>query len=259
MTLENAIYMGMKNDIAYLIHFELHMVEHQSTVNPNMPFRFLQYVTAEFGKLTVGKDIYGSRNISLPTPHFLVFYNGIEKQPECITQKLSELYEIYTDNPELELKVKILNINGGCNEKLKDNCEALRGYMQFVERIRQFGERMPIEQAVDRAVDTCIADGILKDFLMKNKAEVKSMSIFEYDEEAHLRSEREIWREEGITQGICRSIMELLDELGEIPDSLRIRLEAETDAARLSRIHKMAARASGMQEFLDTMQLGGEL
>ncbi len=129
VTLENAIYMGMKNDIAYLIHFELHMVEHQSTVNPNMPFRFLQYVTAEFGKLTVGKDIYGSRNISLPTPHFLVFYNGIEKQPECITQKLSELYEIYTDNPELELKVKILNINGGCNEKLKDNCEALRGYM----------------------------------------------------------------------------------------------------------------------------------
>ncbi len=89
------------------------------------------------------------------------------------------------------------------------------------------------------------------------------MSIFEYDEEAHLRSEREIWREEGITQGItqgiCRSIMELLDELGEIPDSLRIRLEAETDAVRLSRIHKMAARASGMQEFLDTMQLGGEL
>lgn len=271
VTLDNAIYMNVKNDIAYLIDFEFHMLEHQSTVNPNMPFRFLQYVTAEFEKLTVRADIYGSRAVKLPTPHFLVFYNGTTKQPETITQNLSELYEIHTDVPELELKVKVLNINSGYNEDLKNNCIALKDYMRFVERIRQYGADMPIEQAVDRAVDTCIDEGILKEFLLKNKSEVKRMSIFEYDEEAHLKSEREIWREEGIeigraegraegmtqgmeiglAQGIVRSIIELLEELGDIPDALRVRLESETDAEQLSRLLKLAAKAKDIQDFIE--------
>ena len=259
VTLDNAIYMGVKNDIAYLIHLELHMLEHQSTVNPNMPFRFLQYVTAEFEKFTVGKNLYRSRAVKLPTPHFLVFYNGTAEQPEVIMQKLSELYEVHTDEPELELNVRVLNINRGYNEELKNNCRALKDYMSFVELIRDYSGEMPIEQAVDKAVDTCIDEGILQDFLLKNKSEVKRMSIFEWDEEEYLKSEREIWREEGISQGKVQFIIELLEELGDIPGTLRTRLESETDAERLSKLLKMAARSKDIPHFTETYETMGEV
>ena len=131
--------------------------------------------------------------------------------------------------------------------------------MIYADRVRHKSEHMPIEQAVDEAVDECIAEGVLKDFLLKNKAEVKHMSIFEYDEEAFLKSEREVWREEGIgigraegvAQGMARLIVEFLERLGDVPDALRTRLESETEAEKLSKIHKVALSAKNIQEFTE--------
>lgn len=202
--LESAVYMGMKNDLAFIIDTRLCLFEHQSTVNPNMPLRFLQYVSAEYEKLIVTNDLHRSGLVKVPNPHFVVFYNGAEKCPERQELQLSAAYEVQEEEPELELRVQVLNINEGFNEELKEACLTLREYMQYVDRVRGYAEEMSVDEAVDRAVDECIREGILKDFLLQNKAEVKRMSIFEYNEE----DVRQILREEAYEEGIEKGIEE---------------------------------------------------
>ena len=206
VTLENAIYMSCKNDVACVIDFTLDMYEQQSTVNPNMPLRYLGYVSRVFEKLTVHKNIYSRKLIKLPTPKFIVFYNGREEQPECKKYRLSDAYMTKTEDVSLELVVTQLNINQGYNDELMEKCPDLFQYMQYVSKIREYNKGMPLEAAVTRAVDECIDEGILKDFLLQNKAEVVSMSIFEYDEELHMKMEREEAYEDGRADGIEQGI-----------------------------------------------------
>lgn len=203
VTLENAVYMGMKNDLAFLVDLNLYLFEHQSTVNKNMPLRFLQYVSAEYEKLAAGKNIYRDRLIQIPSPHFIVFYNGMAYCPEKKELKLSDAFLIKEDMPELELLVKVLNINSGYNEELKEHCRTLKEYMQYVEKTRSYAKSMTIEEAVDKAVEECIGQNILKDFLSQNKAEVKRMSIYEYDEEAV----RQVLKEDAYEEGALRKLV----------------------------------------------------
>ncbi|MCM1083906.1 MAG: hypothetical protein NC428_10555 [Clostridium sp.] len=206
VTLENAIYMSCKNDVACVIDFTLDMYEQQSTVNPNMPFRYLRYVSRVFEKLTVYDNIYSRKLIKLPTPKFIVFYNGSEPQPECKEYRLSDAYITKTDRVNLELIVTQLNINEGYNSELLEKCPELWEYMQYVSKIREYNKDMPLEEAVPKAVDECINEGILKEFLLLNKAEVVSMSIFEYDAELHMKMEREEAFEDGRAEGIERGV-----------------------------------------------------
>ena len=118
-TLENAIYLSMKNDMSFLIDSRLQLYEHQSTWNPNMPFRDLLYVTNTYNKLIPRRDVYGSKKISLPPPTFLMFYNGKEKRPERYVMKLSDLYQPKPKEVNLDLTVLVLNINKGYNENIK--------------------------------------------------------------------------------------------------------------------------------------------
>lgn len=201
VTLENAIYMGIKNDLAFIIDLNLHMYEHQSTVNPNIPLRFLQYVVNEYGRLTAGENLFSGKLIKVPAPHFVVFYNGEARQPEVQTMNLSAAFEVPEEKPMLELLVKVFNINAGFNEDLKKNCQTLGEYMQYVDRVRSYAVEMPTAEAVERAVDECIEQGILRDFLLKNKAEVMRMDIFEYDERATRKAIQEFEREEGRREG----------------------------------------------------------
>lgn len=212
VTLENAIYMGVKNDLAFLVDFHLYLYEHQSTVNPNMPFRFLQYVAEEYGRLTARESFYGSRRVQLPTPHFVCFYNGRNPQPERQVMRLSDAFQVREDEPQLELKALVLNINTGCNTELKRQCSTLSEYMQYVDRVRGYALTMPMQKAVDRAVDECIDEGILRDFLLANKAEVKSMSIYEYDEEATRQAIRIEEYERGIAEGIETGIKKGIEQ-----------------------------------------------
>lgn len=205
VTLENAIYMGMKNDLAFLVDFHLYLYEHQSTVNPNMPLRFLEYVTEEYARLTAGENLYGGRQILLPPPRFVVFYNGKRGYPERKILRLTEAFQVQENEPALELNVLVLNINEGFNTALKEQCRTLEEYMQYVNKVRKYAVTLSMEEAVDRAVDECIAAGILRNFLLANKAEVKRMSIYEYDEEATREAirvqEYERGREEGREEG----------------------------------------------------------
>ncbi|MBP3620431.1 MAG: hypothetical protein J6J16_01570 [Lachnospiraceae bacterium] len=197
-TLKNAIYMSMKNDVSCVIDMRLNLYEHQSTVNPNIPLRDLDYVSRTYSSLYKDEDIYSPKLIKLPNPKFIVFYNGVDKQPPIREMRLSDAYVHKVERPSLELIVTQININPGYNEELMEKCKTLKEYMLYVELVRVYQKDMSLEEAVKRAVDECIRNGILADFLKKNKAEVISMSLFEYDEKLHEKTMREIGREEGI-------------------------------------------------------------
>ena len=235
VTLENAVYMNVKNDLAFLIDFRLNLYEHQGTVNPNMPYRFLQYVAKEYEKLLVEESVYGSKLLKLPTPQFLVFYNGMEEQPEVKDLRLSDAFEKKEAEPKLELLVKVLNINYGHNKELMEQCRTLREYAQYVAHVRRCRETMPLDEAVERAVEECIEQGILKDFLRKNRAEVKSMSIFEYDEE----KVKALWKKESFEDGVEQGRTEGLEQG---------RAEAMQEIVLIKTVFKLAARNFSPEE-----------
>lgn len=215
VTLENAVYMSMKNDLAFVLDMRLHMYEHQSTHNPNIPLRDLFYVSQEYQTLVDKKTLYGSRPVRIPAPRFVVFYNGTVKQPERQWMRLSDLYEVPEENPVLELKVLVLNINRGNNEELTEKCKTLKEYMLYIERIRYYVdvEKKSLQDAVETAVEECIKEGILADFLRKNKAEAIAVSIFEYDEEKELKLLREAEREYGRDEERIANIRKMVKKL----------------------------------------------
>lgn len=203
VTLENAVYMNIKNDLAFLVDFQLYLYEHQSTYNPNMPLRDLFYVSSEYQKLVENRSIYTTSVVKIPAPRFITFYNGEQRIPETVSLKLSDAYYTEEKEPELELKVTMLNLNAGCNRKLLESCRTLKEYMLYVERVRNYADmpELTLEMAVERAVDECIRENILADFLRKNRAEAVYMSIFEYDEEKELALIRKDEYSAGIEEG----------------------------------------------------------
>lgn len=209
-TLENAVYMNYKNDVSFVFDFQLMLYEHQSTVNPNMPIRDLFYVTKVLQRLTRDANLYSRTLIKIPTPRFVVFYNGTGLQPKQQILRLSDAFEKKVEKPELELWVTVYNINWGHNPELMKGCHLLKEYAEYVNRVRNYAEEMPFPEAVERAVDECIREGILAEFLAKNRAEAIEMSIFEYDEEKHLKSEREeaykMGHEDGERQAALRML-----------------------------------------------------
>ena len=203
VTLENAIYMGMKNDLAFIMDLNLYLYEHQSTYNPNIPLRNLFYIADEYQRLVVRKSLYSTVIQKIPTPRFIVFYNGTKKVDDYNEFRLSSAYENPTDNPDLELRVTMLNVNDGHNLELMEHCRTLKEYAKYVARVRKYvTQNIPLEEAVTRAVDECIEEGILAEFLMKNKAEVIKVSIYEYDKEFEEKKLRKAEYEAGVEAGI---------------------------------------------------------
>lgn len=246
-TLENAIYMGVKNDVSFLFDSEMSLYEHQSTFNPNMPLRDLFYMSKQLEKYVVGRTLYSSKMVKIPVPRFMIFYNGTEEQPESRVMKLSDAFEKNVLSPELELKVTMLNINLGKNRELMEKCKTLREYCLFVERVRRYAKEMTIEEAVDQAVTECIRENILADFLSAQRAEVVAMSIFEYNEEEEMKK----IRADEYSVRKAEYVLDLLEDVGEIPAGLRERILSETDLTLLKKWHKLAAKARTVREFMD--------
>lgn len=209
-TLENAIYMNMKNDVSFLIASRMNLYEHQSTWNPNMPLRNLLYAADMLQEFLQEQSLYSSKLQHIPVPTFIVFYNGTEEMEERVELRLSDAYEFPVQDPALELKVQVININPGKNEELKKQCPILQEYMSYVEKVRGHAQNMELKAAVELAINECIQDGILKEFLQKQKREVIMVSIYEYDEERELRlirkDERELGIEKGLAQGLAEGI-----------------------------------------------------
>ena len=200
-TLENAIYMSMHNDISFIIDSRLALYEHQSTYSPNLPLRHLMYVTDLYSAMIRDANLYGSRIVRVPTPRFLIFYNGEQEQPERRILRLSDAYTVPEESPALELEAVMLNINEGKNRQLMESCRTLSDYARYTQRVRGYARVMEISAAVERAVTECIAEGILSEFLSKNRAEASKVSIYEYDEEKHMRQVREEGQMDGRNEG----------------------------------------------------------
>ena len=210
VTLENAIYMGMKNDLAFMLETNIYLYEHQSTLNPNIPLRDLIYIGIEYQQYVDDKSLYSSRLQKIPAPKFMVFYNGTDAVDDRVELRLSNAYEHLAGEPDLELKVLMLNVNEGHNKELMEQCQTLKEYAIYVARVRKYASELNLNDAVERAITECIKEGILVEFLRKNRSEVKMVSILEYDkewEEKKLRkAEYEAGRSEGIEIGKSEGI-----------------------------------------------------
>ena len=214
VTLENAIYMGMKNDLAFMLETNIYLYEHQSTLNPNIPLRDLIYIGIEYQQYVDDKSLYSSRLQKIPAPKFMVFYNGTDAVDDRVELRLSNAYEHLAGEPDLELKALMLNVNEGHNKELMEQCQTLKEYAIYVARVRKYTSEMNLNDAVARAIDECIKEGILVEFLRKNRSEVKMVSILEYDkewEEKKLRkAEYEAGKSDGIEIGRDKAIAEII-------------------------------------------------
>lgn len=205
-TIENVIYMGTKNDVSFIVMDAMSLWEHQSSVNPNLPVRFLIYAGQLYDKYLAENDIYryGRRLHRLPKPECICFYNGTEDQPEEKFLRLSEAFG--ADDGDIEVRVRMLNINYGYSRALMEVCKVLEEYSQVVDGVRKNRRVMrTLGDAVDAVIDDMPDDYILKKFLVAHRAEVKGMYLTEYNAEKEhqraLREGHEEGREEGLAEG----------------------------------------------------------
>ena len=201
-TLNGGSYMKYKNDASFVLNMSLYMFEQQSSKNENMPLRFLHYLSDVYREMFSNDVLHRRSMIKIPVPHFVTFYNGLEKWIEEEEEiKLSDMYEIPVDNPQLELKVRVININRDTD--ILSKCETLRGYMTFVNKTRckTQVERKDVKQAVLEAIDECMEENILVDFFEKHREEVVEVSIYDYDEEKVRKTLADEAREEGVAEG----------------------------------------------------------
>ena len=203
VTLEDALYLTMKNDVAICLCGNICLWEQQSSVNPNMPLRGLLYFAREYEGWLASrkKDIYRRKLLKIPAPQFYVFYNGKEIRPEREEYHLADAFEHPVKG--YDWTAHVININPDNNVSLLKNCSVLAGYTELIHQIRTRKQSgCTIETAVHQAVKHCIENDILKTYLLKNEGEVMSMILTEYDEELHNETLREEGMEKGIEKGI---------------------------------------------------------
>ena len=201
--LERGISLSVRNDAAFILDMNLSVYEHESTICPNMPLRALIYVTNILEQWVKKRNIYGRKLVKIPTPRFAVFYNGVEEQPEQYQLKLSDAYANRMEEPELELTCTVYNINSGKNRELLSECPVLEQYMVFVRYVREGLEMHPkkdLAKAIDGAIDRCIEEGVLREFLMKRREEVTKVTQLDYTFDRRIELEREDAREEALAE-----------------------------------------------------------
>lgn len=202
-TLDNAIYMRMKNDISFLIDGYMSLYEHQSTFNPNMPLRDCLYMLQIYQNYIDSQelDLYSSVLLKIPTPRLVVFYNGQEKMrnEEMCILRLSDSYERPEKEPALECRVQVINVNYGKNRDMMEKCPKLYEYSYLVAKIRENqANGKTLEGAISAALEDCLAQGYLTELLTTYRREVTGMLLYEYDERKHLKNTYE----EGIQKGM---------------------------------------------------------
>lgn len=226
--LDKGISLSVRNDASFVLDMNLSIYEHQSTICPNMPVRSLIYFVVILEHMIKGRNIYGRRLIKIPTPRFAVFYNGDEEQPEQYDLKLSDAFEHPVKNPEIELTCRVYNINYGKNRELLENCPFLKEYMIFVDYVRENHRANgyeELEHSIEMAIDRCIEEDILRDFLIEHRTEVVKVVKLDYTFDRQITLEREESREEGREEGRAEGRAEGREEglaEGEVIGSIKI-------------------------------------
>ena len=209
------------NDVAMLVDGKIVvMIEHQSTINENMPFRFLEYITRIYEKITNPKEKFERKLMKLPVPEFYVFYNGKEDFPSESEMKLSDAFikldenldynsdlkkHIEKHNFPLEICVKVININVDKENPVLTRCEALKEYSEFMEQVR-FNVENKIPEALTVAIKQSIKQGFLSEYLSRKSTEVENMLLTEYDYATDIAVQRQEAYEDGMEQGISQGI-----------------------------------------------------
>lgn len=220
-TLENGISLTVRNDASFIVGTDINYYEHQSSYNKNMALRQLFYysIITEKDVKECDLDLFDYKRISIPTPHFVVFYNGEDKRPEVEVQKLSDHFEGEKENPEIELLCTIYNINPPYNRDLMEKCPVLAEYTVFVERVREnIRAGMDKETALETAIDSCIQDGILAGFLTRRRNEVSKTTMIDMTFETRERLIRKHSLEQGREEGQIKgreegSTMRLIEQI----------------------------------------------
>ena len=241
--LEQVLYMTFYNDVSYLVDNKIIVLaEHQSTINPNMPLRCLEYVSRLYETLFESKEKYSRKLLNIPTPEFYVFYNGEEAYPCDKTLKLSEAFIERGMETNLELTVKVININRQNGHPILKNCKPMYEYSIFVETVRKWKE-IDSQNGFEKAVEECIENNILREYLKRKTKEVLNMLLAEYDYETDIAVQRaeehEIAFAEGIEQGI---------EQGFADGSYQTKLETAKVLKQLGDSVKKIMQATGLSK-----------
>ena len=239
---DKSFSLTVRNDASFILDANLSLYEHQSTYCPNMPLRDLLYFASIIQKQIKAqkRDIYGGRILKIPVPHFVVFYNGKEDAPDQYDLRLSDAFEKETKNPEIELVCHVYNINSGKNTPLLSKCQTLREYMYFVDMVRKNNEISGnLEDAIEKAINQCMEENVLRDFLAQHREEVMHVMTLDYTFERRLEMQRaeaiedgerigkEIGKEEKLSEQIRKKIQkgkpldQIADELEEVPETIR--------------------------------------
>jgi len=216
-TLQDALFMDRINDVSFEAGGKLVvLIEHQSTINPNIALRMLLYVARLYEKMLTGKNVYSTKRMALPRAEFYVLYNGKAPFPDERVMRLSDLHEEAgspglsgRDAPLLDLAVRVININEGRNEEMARKCRALAEYRAFIAKAREFEPgSASLGEAIRRAVRHCVERGILSGFLEKHGAEVENMLFHEWK----LEDAQKAWFEDGLEEGLERGLEKGLEE-----------------------------------------------
>ena len=208
LRLEQVIYMAFRNDVACLVDGKIIvLVEHQSTVNANMPLRFLQYAARLYERIQNPSDRYLRRLKKIPTPEFYVFYNGEEDYPETATLRLSDAFMTSFEKPALEVVVSVTNINYNKGNEILHTCKPLKEYTLFIETVRRH-TKLDSENGFRNAIKECIQNDILREYLQRKSKEVMNMLIAEYDYDVDIAVQREEEREIALKEGEAKGLSE---------------------------------------------------
>ena len=213
-TLEEALFAVRKNDISFTVDNKtVIIIEHQSTINENMPLRLLSYITRIYEKMT-DKRIYRESLLEIPNPKFIVLYNGKVSYPKEKFLRLSDAFKKINsdDSIFLDLTVKVLNINKGYNLELERGSETLHGYAIFIAKVREHEEKYPLEEAIKLSLEYCIENGILEDYFKQNSSEVVDMLTLKYNVKDAIKVAREEGIEKGREEGMEKGRTEGIEE-----------------------------------------------
>lgn len=203
-TLEDAVFLGMKNDLSFIINDYLNLYEHQSTVCGNLPLRGLFYFSDIYKSLYYEDAIYRKAQIKILTPIFVVFYNGLEEVPDNYDVKLSEAFINPTNTPDVEIVAHVKNINYGHNSELYHKCKKLEEYSIFVDRVHKAlkdKSKAEYPQLLVTTIDSCINDSILADILRKERGRIMESVLSHFDADEYVNYVKKEGYEEGYNSG----------------------------------------------------------
>ena len=233
-TIREVMYLGMHNDVSFLIADDMTLYEQQSTYNPNMPLRLLQYAGNLYEKYVKERKMnkYGSDLLEPPVPKLVVFYNGRKDQPDEKMLYLSDSFPKGAES-DIEVRVRMLNVNFGRNQELLNACKPLREYAWLVEEVRKNNtshDETGMSSAVDKAINEMPNDFVIKPFLEAHRAEVKGMLLTEYNEAEQMELFKEDGRREGLAEGQEKTLVESIRSL---MDTLELTVDQAMDALRI--------------------------